>query len=220
MEQFTFYDLYSDVINQLTDEEAGVFSLRLFNYAIFEREDNPSKSETVNCYWEIIFPTLAEATEIEKSGKRAHYLNRKMRHFTFKAAYVRMIAALKDEETAGKFVKAICVYMFEGREPTDLQPPIDSYFNLFRKSLDISKAKSESGKKGGKHKKKHMTFSEFMRRNPQIKDDVYDFTLKDNKDWGLLHEKIHASSAWTKETRLWRLLANYNAIISKAQSKE
>ena len=154
LEQFTFYDLYSDVINQLTDEEAGRFCKRIFAYTVFEKEDQPSKSETENCFWEIILPTLEDATEIERNGKIPYYLNRQMKHFCFKAAYARMIVALKDDVLAGKFVKAICTYMFENKEPINLDSPIENYFKLFRKSFDLSKNRSESGRKGGKANKK------------------------------------------------------------------
>ena len=149
MEQFTFYDLYYDVISQLTDEEAGRFIKRICAYTVFEKEDTPSKSETENCFWEIILPTLTDATDIERQGKIPYYLNRQMRHFTFKASYARMIETLKDNAVAGKFIKAVCGYMFYGIEPTELSSPIDSYFRLFRKSFDLSKHRSESGRKGG-----------------------------------------------------------------------
>lgn len=44
--------------------------------------------------------------------------------------------------------------MLKGVEPTELKQPVDAYFKLFRKSLDLSKVRSESGRKGGKAKKK------------------------------------------------------------------
>lgn len=69
MEQFTFYDLYYDVLSQLSDEEAGRFIKRICTYTIFEKEDVPSKSQTENCFWEIILPTLTDATEIERQEK-------------------------------------------------------------------------------------------------------------------------------------------------------
>lgn len=50
MEQFTFYDLYFDVLSQLTDEEAGRFIKRICTYTVFEKDDTPSKSETENCF--------------------------------------------------------------------------------------------------------------------------------------------------------------------------
>lgn len=64
-----------------------------------------------------------------------------------------MIETLKDNAVAGKFIKAVCGYMFDGTEPIDLSQPIDSYFKLFRKSFDLSKHRSESGRKGGMKKK-------------------------------------------------------------------
>ena len=69
LEQFTFYDLYADVINQLTDEEAGRFRKRTLAYAIFEKEDIPSKNKTENCFGEIILPTLEDVTQIERNRK-------------------------------------------------------------------------------------------------------------------------------------------------------
>lgn len=67
MEQFTFYDLYFDVLSQLTDEEAGRFIKRICTYTVFEKDDTPSKSETENCFWEIILPHLR--TQRKQNGK-------------------------------------------------------------------------------------------------------------------------------------------------------
>ena len=70
---------------------------------------------------------------------------------------------LKDDASAGQFIKAMCGYMLESIEPTKLKPPVDAYFKLFRKSLDLNKVRSESGRKGGKSKKKvedkHLNFT-------------------------------------------------------------
>lgn len=40
MEQFTFYDIYADVIEQLSDDEAGRFIKRLCGYTVLEQEEN------------------------------------------------------------------------------------------------------------------------------------------------------------------------------------
>ena len=135
LQQFTFYDIYYDVIAQLSDEEAGRFSKRICNFAVFGNKDIPSKSEMENCFWEIILPTLTDATEIEKRGKIPYYLNRQMQHFTFKAAYACMLNTIKNYATAGKFIKVLCEYMFKGTEPEKLEVPIDSYFKLFKKKF-------------------------------------------------------------------------------------
>ena len=44
MEQFTFYDIYYDVIVQLEDDEAGRFAKRICNYA-FNGVDSQGKTE-------------------------------------------------------------------------------------------------------------------------------------------------------------------------------
>ena len=162
LKQFTFYDIYYDVIAQLEDDEAGRYVKRICNYA-FNGVDTQGKTENENCFWEIIYPTLNDATTIEKQNKKPYYLNRKMKHFTFYHAYARMLNTLKDDASAGQFIKSMCGYMLEGVEPTELKPPVDAYFKLFRKSLDLSKVRSESGRKGGKSKKKvenkHLNFT-------------------------------------------------------------
>ena len=216
MEQFTFYDIYADVIDQLSDDEAGRFVKRLCGYSVLEQEDKPSKNETENCFWEIILPTLSDATAIERQGKIPYYLNRQMRHFTFKAAYARMLHTIKDDADAGKFIKAICKYMFEGKEPQELASPINNYFKLFRKSFDLSKHRSESGKKGGKAKKKPKktyTFEDFMRYNPHIQNDLFSEKLKEDRDWELLNARLKENEKWRTETRLYKILSNYRTII-------
>ena len=45
MEQFTFYDIYYDVISQLEGDEAGRFAKRICNYA-FNGVDSHGKTET------------------------------------------------------------------------------------------------------------------------------------------------------------------------------
>lgn len=216
LEQFTFYDIYYDVISQLEDDEAGRFAKRICNYA-FNGVDSHGKTENENCFWEIIYPTLNDATAIEKQDKKPYYLNRKMKHFTFYAAYARMLNTLKDDASAGQFVKAMCGYMLESVEPTELKPPVDAYFKLFRKSLDLSKVRSESGRKGGKAKKKDeetpLAFTDFLARNPQIKDDVYSEKLKKGVDWTALNHSIHKSEEWKSETSLYRIISNRSAII-------
>ena len=200
----------------MEDDEAGRFTKRICSYA-FNSADNQGKTENENCFWEIIYPTLNDATEIEKQDKKPYYLNRKMRHFKFYAAYARMLNTLKDDASAGQLVKAMCGYMLESVEPTELKPPVDAYFKLFRKSLDLSKVRSESGRKGGKAKKKveetPLTFTDFLTRNSHIKDDVYSERLKEGVDWTALNRAIHKSEEWKSETSLYKIISNQSAII-------
>ena len=160
MKDFTFYDIYYTAITTLSDEEAGKFIKRICAYTVFETEDIPSKDDDANSIWEIIFPTLETATQLERAGKIPYYINRKMQHFTFQNAYARMLQSQTDNKKAGKLIKAICEYMFNGTEPKDLPPPIDGFFKLLRKSFDISRTRKEIGKKGGKANTKDKYFNE------------------------------------------------------------
>ena len=217
LKQFTFYDIYYDVIAQLEDDEAGRFAKRICAF-VFDGADKPGKTENENCFWEIIYPTLQSATEAERQGKKAYYLNRKMRHFTFSSAYARMLNTLKDDASAGQLIKAICKYMLENAEPQGLKPPVDSYFKLFRKSLDLSKVRSESGRKGGKVRKnaenKPLTFADFLAVNPQIKDDIYSDRLKEGIDWTALNLALQGNEKWKHEPSLYKIICNKNAIIN------
>ena len=174
MEQFTFYDMYYDAIGQLNDEEAGKFIKRICNYALYDTEDMPSKDDMANVMWEAIFPLLEKATEIEKTGKIPYYLNRRMQHFSFRLSYANMIKAMTNNKNAGVYIKAMCGYMFYGKIPDELPNELQGAFNIFKKTFDISKARSESGKKGGKVKKKSITLA-------KIREDFPDIT-------GKLHE--------------------------------
>ena len=49
LEQFTFYDIYYDVISQLEDDEAGRFAERICNYT-FNGVDSQGKTENENCF--------------------------------------------------------------------------------------------------------------------------------------------------------------------------
>ena len=174
MEQFTFYDMYYDAIGQLNDEEAGKFIKRICNYALYDAEDNPSKDDMANVMWEAIFPLLEKATEIEKTGKIPYYLNRRMQHFSFRLSYANMIKAMTNNKNAGVYVKAMCGYMFYGKIPDELPNELQGAFNIFKKTFDISKARSESGKKGGKVKKKSITLAKIREDFPEITGKLHE----------------------------------------------
>lgn len=150
LKQFTFYDFYYEAIKQLPDEEAGKLIKRICNFTLFNRGDVQSKEAETNTMWEIILPTLTEATEIERRGKKPYYLNRKMQHFSFLLAYAKVIDSISDNKKAGEFIKAVCEYMLFGKEPEELTPPLDGNFRLLKKSFDISRVRKETGCKGGK----------------------------------------------------------------------
>ena len=70
-----------------------------------------------------------------------------MQHFSFRLSYANMIKAMTNNKNAGVYVKAMCGYMFYGKILDELPPELQGAFNIFKKTFDISKARSESGKK-------------------------------------------------------------------------
>ena len=71
MEQFTFYDIYYDVISQLEDDEAGRFAKRICNYA-FKGVGNKGKNEKEKFFLGVIYPTLKDAAAEEKKEKKPY----------------------------------------------------------------------------------------------------------------------------------------------------
>lgn len=124
--------------------------------------------------WEAIFPLLKKATEIEKTGKIPYYLNRRMQHFSFRLSYANMIKAMTNNKNAGVYVKAMCGYMFYGKIPDELPNELQGAFNIFKKTFDISKARSESGKKGGQVKKKNITLAKIREDFPEITGKLHE----------------------------------------------
>ena len=127
-----------------------------------------------NVMWEAIFPLLEKATDIEKTGKIPYYLNRRMQHFSFRLSYANMIKAMTNNKNAGVYVKAMCGYMFYGKIQNELPPELQGAFNIFKQTFDISKARSESGKKGGKVKKKSITLAKIREDFPEIAGKLHE----------------------------------------------
>ena len=209
MEQFTFYDMYYDAIGQLNDEEAGKFIKRICNYALYDTEDNPSKDDTSNVMWEAIFPLLEKATEIEKTGKIPYYLNRRMQHFSFRLSYANMIKAMTNNKNAGVYIKAMCGYMFYGKIPDELPNELQGAFNIFKKTFDISKARSESGKKGGKVKKKSITLAKIREDFPEITGKLHENNpVLENVDLDDLYKFIQ-ENAEVRQLNMYGIVEKY-----------
>lgn len=209
MEQFTFYDMYYDAIGQLNDEEAGKFIKRICNYALYDTEDTPSKDDMANVMWEAIFPLLEKATEIEKTGKIPYYLNRRMQHFSFRLSYANMIKAMTNNKNAGVYIKAMCGYMFYGKIQNELPPELQGAFNIFKKTFDISKARSESGKKGGKVKKKSITLAKIREDFPDITGKLHENNpVLENVDLDDLYKFIQ-ENAEVRQLNMYGIVEKY-----------
>ena len=209
MEQFTFYDMYYDAIGQLPDEEAGKFIKRICNYALYDAEDAPSKDDMSNVMWEAIFSLLEKATEIEKTGKIPYYLNRRMQHFSFRLSYANMIKAMTNNKNAGVYIKAMCGYMFNGKTPSDLPSELQGAFNIFKKTFDISKVRSESGKKGGQVKKKNITLEKIREDFPEITGKLHENNLVlENVDLSDLYKFIQ-ENAEVRQLNMYGIVEKY-----------
>jgi hypothetical protein len=115
LKQFTFYDLYWDLIKQSDDSSAGRMVRNICQYMFTDDEVTEPQDDKENFFWSNIVDLLEEDKQIELSGKQPKNLNAKMRHFTFVDTYYKAIKLMSEAES-GQYVKAICEYMFNGTE--------------------------------------------------------------------------------------------------------
>lgn len=218
MTQFTFYEIYKDVMEMLDDDATrGQFMKAICRFMFEEKPVKPPKGNKSEYFWENIIDVMTESKEAEKNGKRPKRLNMKMKHFTFQYAYYKATLLMTDEEI-WQYVKAIYGYMVEGVEPTDLSNNVALYFNLAKRKLDISKTRSIIGKHGGKSRKQtaEMTLEQFLLAHPHIRNNLYGnaVELVKGKDFSVLSDKLKASPKWASEQSLYKILSHYDEIIT------
>ncbi len=139
MTQFTFYEIYKDVIEMLDfDATRGQFMKAICKFMFEEELVKSPKGNKSEYFWENIIDVMTEIKEAEKNGKRPKRLNIKMKHFTFQYAYYKSILVMTDEEM-WQYIKSFYDYMVDGVEPTDLSNNVALYFNLAKRKLDIIK---------------------------------------------------------------------------------
>lgn len=151
MKQFTFYKLYSDILDGMNDTDAGKFAMRICEYEFEDKQPKEELSGKERFYWSNIADMLAEVKEAESSGKSLKKFNLRSEHFTFNETYFDAMKLLKGGDL-GAFVKAICAYMFRGEEAQFKDKEIQGYYNLCKMKMDISKKRKSSGSRGGKAK--------------------------------------------------------------------
>ena len=151
MRQFTFYKLYSDILDGMNDTDAGKFAMRICEYEFEDKLPEEELNDKERFYWNNIVDMLAEVKEVESSGGSLKRYNLRSEHFTFYETYFDAMKLLKGNDL-GAFVKAICGYMFQGTEPQFKDVSIQGYFNICRLKMDTSKKRKSSGSKGGKPK--------------------------------------------------------------------
>lgn len=229
LKQFTFYDLYWDLIRQSDDASAGRMVRNICQYMFTNDEVVESQDDKESFFWSNIVDLLEEDKQIELSGKQPKNLNSKMRHFTFVDTYYKAIKLMTEAES-GQYVKAICDYMFNGTE-RKLKPPIDAYFALAKRKLELSRKRKKIGSVGGKQERVKVTdeqvesitnnaecgisFEEFMRLHPNIINDLYASNkhLLKGIDWACLDMGIDRHPEWKSCNSLYKLLVHYKEIV-------
>lgn len=96
LKQFTFYDLYADILNGLNDVDAGKFAKRICEYEFENAEPTDVMTDKEVFYWSNISDMLAEVKEIEMQGKMPKKYNLRVKHFTFYDTYFNAMKLLND----------------------------------------------------------------------------------------------------------------------------
>lgn len=151
LNQFTFYDIYADILNSMTDTQAGKLAKRICAYEFGNAEPTDKMTDEENFYWENISEMLREVKAVEIAGKSPKKYNLKSKHFPFHSLYYKAMK-LMDNTKCGAFVKGICRYMLHDEQPDFKDTKTAGYFNLCRRQMDMSKQKKAAGSKGGKTK--------------------------------------------------------------------
>lgn len=228
LKQFTFYDLYWDLIKQSDDASAGRMVRNICQYMFTNETAIEPQDDKENFFWSNIVDLLEEDKQIELGGKKPKNLNSKMRHFTFVDTYYKAIKLMTETES-GQYTKAICEYMFDGTE-RKLKSPINAYFALAKRQLELSRKRKQIGSIGGKQERVRVTdrrvecaakevarvsFDEFMRLHPNVQNDLYasrQYLLND-VDWMRLDNGLDRRSEYKKCNSLYQLLVHYKEIV-------
>ena len=231
LNQFTFYDLYYEALKGLPDESAGRMAKNICKFMFTNEEIPEPQDDRENFFWSNIKDVLEEVKRIEERGRKPKNLNEKMRHFTFVDTYYKAIKLMTEAES-GQYVKAICEYMFNGTEKK-LKPPVDAYFTLAKRKLELSRKRKSIGSVGGKQarvkvtdeeiakaterKNRYISFEDFMAENPKIKNDLYAsrMHLLDGVNWMKLDCGLEKSDYKDCDS-LYRILMHKEEIMNNA----
>lgn len=229
LKHFTFYDLYWKLVKNVDNIIAGRIIKAVCAYEFCGEQPTPFTDDTEAFIWSNIEDVLERTKRLEAEGKTPKSYNKKMAHFAFSDSYYKAIKLMNDEDS-GAYLKALCGYMFEGKEPKKLKPPVDMYFDLAKTKLELSKIRIMSGKKGGKAERVKITdgqinertdngncvtYEEFMRLHPNVQNDLYASRqhLLNGVDWALLDIGMDGHSEYKKCNSLYQLLVHRKEIM-------
>ena len=223
LKQFTFYDLYADIVNGLNDVDAGKFAKRICEYEFENTEPTDVMTDKEVFYWSNISDMLSEVKEIEVQGKMPKKYNLRAKHFTFYDTYFNAMKLLNDRQ-CGMFVKAICEYMFGDATPNFNDKTMQGYFNLCKRKMDISKQRKSVVTSGGNAKKKLnketeegkipaeiMTYEQFRQKYIEIQGELYGSAerYKTALDWTDVAAKVERDMDLQSEANIYRLTQKY-----------
>ncbi len=230
IKQFTFTEFYGELIGSMKDEEAGKFVLRMCKYMFEDIGDQPSNDKKQNFLWGNVIDELTREKEQQLKGKVSK-ANIGTQYFAFIENFYQAMQ-LMDAKQGGQYIKAICKYMFTDQAPTELPTPIDTYFALAKRKIDLSKTRKRVGKIGGSAERKTVTFEqvkaiqpiglnsitmqEFLTRHPNIVNDIYKSSihLTVGIDWTSLDEYLPTSRYFNSKS-LYQILTHYNEIVEQ-----
>ena len=234
MEQFTFYELYADILQGTDDVSAGKLASNICAYEFEDREPDGEMTDKENFYWSNIADILKEVKETESAGKKPKKYNLQSRHFTFYAAYYNAMKLLNVRKR-GIFVKAVCAYMFEDKPPAFEDKTMQGYFNLCKRKMDVSKKRKASGRTGGVQKKREtappmkettapapqgteedapqemLTYEEFRAAYPDIQGNLFGSgqAYESVLDWSDVAVKFETDEELRKERNIYYLAKKY-----------
>ncbi len=232
LKQFTFYDLYAELMDVLNDEERGKLLRHICGYMFTNSERNELTDKKLIYLWGNIVDYLDVDKQAQLNGRTAKSLNKQMRHFTFYRNFYEAVELMEDKQ-AGQYVKAVYSYALNNAEPSKLVSPVDLYYTLAKRKLELSKVRSSIGKKGGKAERIPVTTEQvnaiqpkglssigmdgFLLNNPQVKNDIFKSSmhLTEGIDWTTLDEEL-PNSAYGDSKSLYQILTHYKEIIGNS----
>ena len=228
LKQFTFYDLYAELMDVLNDEERGKLLRRMCEYMFTEEEQKELTDKKLIFLWGNIIDYLEADKQAQINGKSVR-ASRQMKHFTFYRNFYEAVELMEDKQ-AGQYIKAIYNYALNNVEQSKLSSPVDLYYALAKRKLELSKVRSSIGKLGGKAERKPVTTEQvnelqpeglssigmdgFLKNNPQVKNDIYKSSmyLTEGIDWTALDYEL-PNSAYRDCKSLYQILTHYKEIV-------
>lgn len=224
LKQFTFYDFYADIIDNMKDDAAaGRMIKRICLYMFGDEEIGTIKDKLEKFLWSNLLDELQATKQIELAGKISKSRNSRMQHFTFPLNFYEAIELMNDEQS-GQYIKAICHYMFKDEAPQGLSQPVSVYFSFAKRKLDTMKQRKYAGRKKTipaavstkQNEIKTFGLTDFLAQYPNVKDDIYSSSrhIMEVIDWKLLAEKLPQSS-YAECKSLYQITVHYTDIIGK-----